>query len=335
VNKTNRTTILLLIALLGIAGLCMDVRAEDAKSQSETTWLAAADTKVSIEPVGAKTASEPALKEWEKPVPIGLYLDYTLTTDYIWRGINLSEYRGEGREKLNHQLTAGINYDTGDFGTFDFGVWFEWYGANDNVQGAGAGNLQEVDYTFTWTYDLSKCMPSVPVELSIGWVGYDLPQLRGDGRFTNEYFIGLALDDQALFGENWFALNPTVTYYQDLDDVASVGQASWLEFGISHEFALADCPHMGTIPIIKDLTLTPSFAVTVDIGYIDSGTRIATNQYGLAVGYDLGQALNLPEQYGSISLTGFLNYSDAIADDSPNINLNDEFWGGFSVGWEW
>ena len=64
-------------------------------------------------------------------------------------------------------------------------------------------------------------------------------------------------------------------------------------------------------------------------------SRIANAVYGLAVGYDLGEAIGLPEQYGSISITGFLNYSDAIADDSPSINLNDEFWGGFSVGWEW
>jgi hypothetical protein len=79
----------------------------------------------------------------------------------------------------------------------------------------------------------------------------------------------------------------------------------------------------------------PSITLGVDIGYIDSGTRVANTVYGLAVGYDLGEAIGLPEQYGSISVTGFLNYSDAVADDSPNINLNDEFWGGFSVGWEW
>ena len=58
--------------------------------------------------------------------------------------------------------------------------------------------------------------------------------------------------------------------------------------------------------------------------------------YGLEVGYDLGKALGLPEQYGSVSLTGFLNYSDAVADNSSGFaNLNDEFWGGFSIGWEW
>ena len=54
------------------------------------------------------------------------------------------------------------------------------------------------------------------------------------------FLIALALDDQSLFGENWFALNPTLTYYQDIDDVACFGQGSWLEVGLSHEFELAN-----------------------------------------------------------------------------------------------
>jgi len=313
VNTINRITVLFLITLAGTVGLCSAARAADGD---------AAPAKVS---------------DWTKPIPIDFYLDYTVATDYIWRGINLSEYRGEGREKLNHQMTAGVNYDTGNFGAIDFSVWFEWYGANDQTSGVNSdGNLQEVDYTFAWTYDLSKLCPEVPVELTLGWIGYDFPQFSDDPGFTNEYFIGLALDDQKLLGENWFALNPTLTYYQDLDDVAALGQGSWLEFGISHEFELAKCPKMGKIPVIKDLTITPSFTLSMDIGYIDAGTRVAAAQYGLDVGYDLGKALGLPEQYGSVSVTGFLKYSDAVADNSSGFaNLNDEFWGGFSVGWEW
>ncbi len=286
----------------------------------------------------ANAAPAPEAAGWKKPIPIGFYLDYTVATDYIWRGINLSEFRGEGREKLNHQLTVGANYDTGNFGTIDFSVWFEWYGANDQISGVNSdGNLQEVDYTFSWTYDLSKLCAQVPVELTLGWIGYDFPQLSDDGGFTNEYFIGLALDDQALLGDGWFALNPTLTYYQDIDDVGCFGQGSWLEFGISHEFEMAKCPGAKQIPIVRDLTVTPSFTLAMDIGYLGSGTRTATTQYGLDVGYDIGAALGLPEQYGSVGLTGFLNYSDAVTDGATNFgpNLNDEFWGGFSVGWEW
>jgi len=100
---------------------------------------------------------------------------------------------------------------------------------------------------------------------------------------------------------------------------------------------MAKCPGAKQIPIVRDLTVTPSFTLAMDIGYLGSGTRTATMQYGLEVGYDIGAALGLPEQYGSVGLTGFLNYSDALTDGATNFgpNLNDEFWGGFSVGWEW
>ena len=338
-NTINRMTVLFPIALVSTVGLSSAARGEDAEGGKQTTWLTALDGKFGAP--GAEGAAAPGeAAGWTKPIPIGFYLDYTAATDYIWRGINFSEYRGEGREKLNHQMTAGVNYDTGDFGTVDFSVWFEWFGANDRIGGTDSdGDLQEVDYTLAWTYDLSKLCEKVPVELTLGWIGYDFPQISDDGGFTNEFFIGLALDDRKLFGENWFALNPTLTYYQDIDDVGAFGQGAWLEFGLSHEFALADCAALGSVPIVKDLTVTPSFTLMMDVGYIESHTRAAFTKYGLTVGYDLGKALGIPEQYGGVSLAGFLNYSDAIADHPSTsgfaADLQDEFWGGFSVGWEW
>ena len=60
-------------------------------------------------------------------------------------------------------------------------------------------------------------------------------------------------------------------------------------------------------------------------------TRLANITYGLAMAYDLSGALNIPEQFGSLGITGFLNFSDALRDDI----LNDEFWGGMTVGYEW
>jgi hypothetical protein len=328
--------IIVTLAAVCMGGVSHTAHAADTAADQEPTWLASmvefADTAEKLN----TAASAPQAKGWEKPIQLGFHADYTVVTDYIWRGINYSEYRGEGREKLNHQMTVGVNYDTVDFGTIDFSVWFQWYGANNKITGVDSdGNLQEVDYIISWTYDLSKLNQQIPVELTLAWAGYDVIQVSGDPGFTNAFIVILALDDQKLLGENWFSLSPTLTYEQDIDDVASTGQGSWLEFGVSHEFELAKCPGARQLPIIRDLTLTPSWTLMTDIGYVDSGTRISSMRYGLNVGYDLSEALGIPEQYGSVGVSGFLNYSDAIADDSPSINLNDELWGGFSIGWEW
>ena len=80
--------------------------------------------------------SEPVEKSdgWKKPIPLTFTIDYTLASDYIFRGINFSEYRrrwgqpkNEGREKPNHQLATGVGLDLGDFGRAGGSVWFEWF----------------------------------------------------------------------------------------------------------------------------------------------------------------------------------------------------------------
>ena len=124
---------------------------------------------------------------WDKPFTFSV--DYTLVSDYVWRGINLLEYAGEGREKFNHQMTVGLALDseklTGtDFGTFSASFWFEWYaGQNDAAFGGGAHHLQEVDYTLSWSYDV----PGTPVSVELGWIAYQFPWVAGDdAQWTHE-----------------------------------------------------------------------------------------------------------------------------------------------------
>ena len=66
-------------------------------------------------------------------------------------------------------------------------------------------------------------------------------------------------------------------------------------------------------------------------GQFDEGCHLHNLQYGLDLTYDLSSALKIPEKFGSLSLTGFLYFSDAINGDV----INDEFWGGVGLGYEW
>lgn len=291
----------------------------------------AASAALAVEGYGppAESAPPPAEPEWAKPVPLTFSLDYTLVSDYIFRGANFSEYAGEGREKPNHQATFGVSYDAGDYGTFGFAAWFEWFaGQQALTPGDGSKNLQEVDYTVSWSYDLSKLNASVPLTVDIGWIAYTFPRAAGDAHYTNEWYVSLALDDSALFGTEEPVLNPYFAYYMDVDDV----QGSWMELGVSHDFALADC--CGDLPCLKDMTVTPSAVLGIDHRYYADSTRLANVVFGLAVSYDLSGALDLPPQYGALTLSGFVNYSQTINDTIRQV-LNDEFWGGMSVSYEW
>jgi hypothetical protein len=108
----------------------------------------------------------------------------------------------------------------------------------------------------------------------------------------------------------------------------------FLEFGISHDFALAKLGCDKT-PILKDLTITPSATLGVDHRYFTSSTKLSNILYGLAFGYDLSGALGIAEQYGSLTLTGFINYSQALGLKDAVPGYQDEFFGGVKVGYAW
>jgi hypothetical protein len=248
-------------------------------------------------------------------------------SDYIWRGVNLSEYRGERGERPNHQLNVAASYDTEKFGSFNLGLWFEWYAGQHALIADSGSDLQEIDYTASWSYTIEPLATTV----ELGWLSYHLPQVHGDFQNTNEWFIKLGYDDSKLFGTEGPVLNPTVAYYYDVDDVKG-GQ--WLEFGISHDFVLADMGCAET-PFLKYVTVTPSAVLGVNHRYFVKSTQLGNLNYGLAVGYDLSSAMNIPKQYGSLGLKGFLNYSQALALRGQVPDYQDEFYGGVTLGWEW
>ncbi len=287
--------------------------------------------------VGAMMAVCPAaalLAEEEngssEPFPMNFSVDYTIVSDYVFRGVNLSEFSGEGAERPNHQLNVAVSYDTGRFGTFSVAAWFEWFGGQTNpaFDSDAHGHLQEVDYTISWSFDLSTIAPGVPVTLETGWICYTLPQEVGDIYKTNEWYVKLSLDDSTLFGTESAVLSPYVAHYLDVDDA----KGSWIEIGVSHDFPLAEC--LGEAPVLKHMTVTPSAVLGIDHRYLPGdSTRLANLNYGLAIAYDLTGALNVTERYGSVTVTGFANYSQGLSSSARAEALSDEFYGGLTIGY--
>lgn len=181
-------------------------------------WLAVLDTEPGGLP-GEPTVAGPA--EWKKPIPVSFSVDYTLVTDYIFRGVNFSEYADENRERLNHQLGVGAEFETESFGVFGIAVWFEWYGGQQQLTPESNSHLQEVDYSAYWRYEVEALATTV----ELGWIAYVFPILEGDGRYTHEWYVSLALDDGKVLGLDGPILSPTVTMYHDLDDF----QGRWID----------------------------------------------------------------------------------------------------------
>ncbi len=344
-----------LVAILAIGGLTTGAGASEADWFTALSDQEASRVYMAPDVEGGAGEPEPAagMEESSKLIPwLTISVEYALVSDYIWRGINFSEYDGEGREDPNHQLGVDVAVDlaqvTGHemLGTIGANIWFEWYAGQERIEpnttSGSNENLQEVDYTLYYTHAFDE----VGLTVTGGWIAYHFPRFRdsglatgaAEGAYTQEVFLTLKWDDSMIFGQP--ILNPTLSYYLDVDEV----DASVILFGISHEFALADygCKEM---PVLKDTTITPSATLMIDHRFYDKygegtkagaqtravGTRLGYLEYGLAMSVDLNGALSIPKQYGAFTIGGFLNFVQPFHDESSIVN--DQLYGGLKVGW--
>lgn len=317
-----------LALIVGVAGL-----AAPAWGQESVLLAAAGGDEAPDGAAPAEDADEPV-----KSLPVEFTIDYVLVTDYVWRGINLSEYRGEGREKLNHQLDLSATANLKDLGLPDFGsvtldVWFEYYVGNESLDAAADNKLQEVDYTVAWEYEI----PKTPLTVEAGWIAYVFPHAGGKAHESFEVYGRVGLDDSKLFGTEDPVLSPSVAYYYDYDSV----KAGFLITTIEHEFAMDDLARGAAV--LRDITLTPAASFILDNRYLDKAigpapghsrhksTSLSSVDVGVEAGYDLGKALDLPDDCGSLKLSVFANYSHPLRRDL----LANEFYGGLRIGWKW
>lgn len=267
---------------------------------------------------------------------LSLDIEYTLVSDYIFRGFNLSEHPTEGREALNHQLGVSATIDlgvlfggpAGQCGELGLGAWFEWYADQDKISGDGA-NIQEIDWTISYSYYVDP----IATNITIGWIDYVFPNWAGPGDRTHEWFLSFAHNDA--WAWRWLGydgddgiLNPTFDFYHDLEAFGG----TWMDFGISHGFEL-----------VENLTWTPAYTLHIDGGWAgpaaglvdDHDTRILGMTWGMDLTYDLTEVLSMPDWAGSMAISGFLNYFNPTSRIRSTLGLEDELYGGMTLAWSW
>lgn len=309
-RRFSRSVAAILFLLLAISPA---VRADD--------WLAAGNKLGSAASATAGQTAPPP-----KPIAISLSAEYTLVSDYIWRGINLSQMPNGARKGINHQLAIGAELDLGDAGRIGGSVWLEWFSEQDRLTPAASTNLQEVDFTAYYGYTFE----SIGLDVEIGFIYYSFPAVTAGDDGDQDLYISLGYDDSRLWRALGFeceepVLNPSLTAYVNLD--AAKG-SSYYEFSLSHDFG------------VGDLTVTPSWTFAWDHNsmgtYTGNGSTTSSQanfmNWGLAATLDLKSALDLPDSVcGECYVTGFMNYSQPL----NHTMLNDYFYGGVSVGMSW
>ena len=333
--KHGRVTSFLMVGLVLLGALTGQIFAQGTEPESEAINTAEMGT-----PVVSETG-------WRKPIPVTFVIDYTLVSDYIFRGMNMSDpkpgYAGqksEGGRWPNQQLTTGFEIDLGKFGRVGGSVWFEWYcGQPSLMPNDGSNTFQQVNYNVYYAY----LIEAIGLDVQVGYLWLDFRRLRID---TQEVNLKLTWDDSILMRALGFdvkkpVLNPYLFVAFDVDFAAG---GVYFELGMSHPFALA-AMGLNSTPFLKDITVTPSMMIAGDTHYLNKLSGLRSNSgnnqcqlnnitYGLDVKYDLKSALSIPDQYcGSLYVKGFMNYQQRLTNASSLIN--DELYGGISIGGSW
>lgn len=249
----------------------------------------------------------------EKPALLAFSLDYTLVSDDVFRGVERSEYRSSDRNRCVSQLGTGIEAAT-PYGNFGGRFWFSWF---DGCR------IQEVDYNPYWAWEFHDWN----VRTEIGWIAYTFP-----GRSPRSTY--------EMYGKVSWDTVVTPYFYYGLD-CKEGDWGSWFELGVSYDLRLGDIEAIRQIPIARDMTITPSVALGIDHRYLHNfsmkrddarpSTRFANLLWGFEASYDLNAALDIPRDYGSMAIGGFMNFSQALRDDV----ISDEFFGGLRLSYAW
>ena len=226
---------------------------------------------------------------------IGIDVTADFYSKYVWRGQLLND---------DYAFQPGVSTTLGNL---TLGVW----GSLDMTDYANeSGNFTEVDYYADYTTALTD-----GVDISLGVIYYDFPQIVGD---TTEIYVGLAFDT---------FLSPSITWYHDVDDV---DDASYFSFAVGH--SIEEAFDIGTdIPVGIDLGAS--------LGYGNSNYNKGYWGDGLETGggfNDLALSLSLPFEMGGWSVTPSFNYVTIIdsdlRDDTTFGTASDHFFTGISIG---
>lgn len=231
-----------------------------------------------------------------EPGQLGVDLDATYVSKYIWRGYDLYNDRGAFQPSVNADL----------FGTgFSANIW------SSIPVGSGNEDLTELDYTLTYAFRMFDDKVYA-LDIFVNYIYFDYINLNHMAD-CHELGVGAAMPNLIRVGE--IALIPS--YYMGklwpnssgVDNVAG----GFHVLGLSFDLPVSN-------PVAASDTLILSFAA--DITYND-GALAADHDWSHST---LGVSTSI--SFGPATLTPFVNYQISM-DDS--VNRENELWSGMSL----
>ncbi len=234
------------------------------------------------------------LASGEENPTLGVTLDTTYASKYMWRGYNVFGENGSFQPSLDVDL-FGSGFSVNAWGAIPLG--------------SGSESLTELDYTLAYGITLFE-EESYAVDLGANFIYYDFPKVNSKATpDSHEFGISVALPNLFSIGE----IGIVPSYYVGKLWPAS-SSPGFDVAGFYHSLGLgSDLPIPGT-----DLALS----LSADINYNDGMFGADHDWSHATLGVSTGFAV------GSVSISPFLNYQISMED---TVNPEDELFGGLSV----
>ncbi|MCH7920916.1 MAG: hypothetical protein IIC50_23450 [Planctomycetes bacterium] len=206
---------------------------------------------------------------------------------YIWRGQNFTN---------GTVFQPGVSASSGGFTLSAWGN-YELVRVNNNRD-----EFTEIDLTLDYSFD---CPRVENMSYSVGVIYYDFPEVASPAvapsrENTTELYVGGGFDCM---------LNPTVTWYQDVDAV----DGSYLSFGVSHSIE-------NVVEVIEGSPVSVDCSASLGWGegsynnfywgHLSTGPDSELN--------DLVLSLAVPFEYAGISISPSVTYIQIVGSDIEN-----------------
>jgi len=247
-----------------------------------------------------RAEEEQATKEEEDTPKLGIDLDATYASKYIWYGYDPFDDHAAFQPSVNFDL----------FGTgFSLNVWGSIpLGTGSNGHGDGINVWQEYDYTLAYGTTFFED-ELYALDFGVNYIYYHFPKLN-HMIDTQEIGVSVAFPSLLKIGDS--ALVPSYYIGKLWPTSTGAGEVAggYHSFALSYDLAIPDTDYV--ISLFSDINYND--------GLFGADHDFSHATFGVSTSVDCGP----------VSVTPFLNYQLSM-DDS--VNPEDELYGGLSVSY--
>jgi hypothetical protein len=265
-------------------------------------------------PVATKTSVAPATPAGDNQLFGGV--GYNFWTDYMWRGLNMTEIQGGHRGAGANQALYNLGMNVKDLGKVGVSLEQVYFNRFDNTNASLA---------FTnWNAYIGNDLPDLDSRWTVGYGNHTWNLLKTaypNGSSTSqEMYVTYGWDDAAMWkcitgNDMGNIFNPSVTYIVDIDNT---GGGSLAVLNVNHPISLAEVDsELAGVSVIPTFSLTYDHryyadylnAFTGETNYSDTN-KIAYMDYGVKAVADLTGMFGITT--GKLNLNSGVGYINGV-----------------------